>query len=83
MGVSQSQPSAERPMAPTPAPEPAAAWDYEIVNRFGVTISTASTEDLARATAFRLSRQFAGLRVERVQRIEVRETIYRPRGLAA
>lgn len=65
-----------------PVAEPSAAYDYEVVNRFDVTISTAGDEQLARATALRLSRQFTGLRVERVERIESRLVIYRPRGVA-
>lgn len=66
-----------------PVAEPVAAWDYEVVNRHGVAISTADSEDLARATAKRLARQYAELRVERVRRFEVREVIYRPRRMAS
>lgn len=80
--VSQSQPSPALLGADTKA-EPAASVDYAVVNRFGVTIATADSEDLARATARRLSLRFSALRVERVTVTIKREVIYRPRQAVA
>lgn len=78
MSVSQSQPVLALPGA-TGHVELSVSEDFAVVNRFGVTIATADSAKLARKTAKRLSRQFGGLSVQRVETTIRREVIYRPR----
>lgn len=78
MSVSQGISSTATGVSRTKA-EVSSTEDFAIVNRFGVTVATADSEDLAIATGRRLRLQFSGLTVQRIETTVRRETIYRPR----
>jgi hypothetical protein len=53
--------------------------DFEAVNGLGVTVATFGDLKLARRFAREHAAKHAGLHIVRVERVEFRSTVYRPR----